>query len=154
MATATKSRHTKTLFDELKEDHKEVKHMLGSLMKSDGGQEREEIFSKMKAALLAHAKAEEEMFYPVLEEEKVTHTEALEAEAEHEVVENLLEELDGAAEKDSDEWLAKCKVLRDMVEHHVKEEEGQIFKDARKVLGKGRLTELAGEFEAAKEKFM
>ncbi len=57
-------------------------------------------------------------------------------------------------DKASDEWTAKCTVLQDLVEHHVEEEESQLFKDARQVLGKERLTELADKFEAAKEAHM
>ncbi len=155
MASKSKSRRSsKSLLDDLKQDHKEVKDLLKLILRSDDASEREESFAKMKAALTAHSEAEEEMFYPLLEEEEDSRTDALEAKVEHNIVKNLLEELEAMEDKTSDEWTAKCTVLRDMVEHHVEEEEDQLFKDARKVLGKDRLVELAGEFESAKESHM
>lgn len=156
MAAKSKSRRRsgKSLLDDLKQDHKEVKDLLKSILRADDASEREESFEKMKAALTAHSEAEEEMFYPLLENEEDSRADALEAKVEHNIVKNLLEELEAMEDKSSDEWTAKCTVLRDMVEHHVEEEEGQLFKDARKVLGKDRLVELADEFESAKESHM
>lgn len=144
----------KSLFEELKQDHKEVKALLTSILRTDDASERDELFTKMKTALVAHSEAEEEMFYPRLEEEEDSRTDALEARVEHDIVSRLLSELEEMDDKTSDEWTAKCSVLKDLVEHHVEEEESQIFKDARKVLGKEQLTELAGEFESAKEAHM
>lgn len=156
MAAKSKPRRrsSKSLLDDLKQDHKEVKDLLKSILRSGDASEREESFAKMKVALTAHSEAEEEMFYPLLEQEEDSRTDALEAKVEHDIVKALLEELDTMEDKTSDEWTAKCTVLRDMVEHHVEEEEGQLFKDARKVLGKERLIELAGDFESAKESHM
>ncbi|HTP83485.1 MAG TPA: hemerythrin domain-containing protein [Alphaproteobacteria bacterium] len=156
MAAKSKShrRPAKSLLDDLKQDHKEVKDLLKTILRSDDASEREETFAKMKVALTAHSEAEEEMFYPLLEEEEDSRTDALEAKVEHNIVKNLLEELEAMEDKTSDEWTAKCTVLQDLVEHHVEEEESQLFKDARKVLGKERLVELAGEFESAKESHM
>ena len=152
--THRSSSESKSLFDELKQDHKEVKDLLKSILKADDGAEREELFSKMKTALTAHSEAEEEMFYPRLEKEEESRTDALEAEVEHSIVKNLLTDLEAMDDKMSDEWTAKCSVLSDLVEHHVEEEESQIFKDARKVLDKDELSELAGEFESAKAAHM
>lgn len=158
MPTKAKSHRStsdsKALFEELKQDHKEVKNLLKSILKAEEEPEREELFAKMKTALTAHSEAEEEMFYPRLKEDEGTRSDALAAEVEHGIVKNLLGELEEMDDKMSDEWTAKCKVMKDLVEHHVEEEESQIFKDARKVLDKDELTELAGEFESAKEAHM
>lgn len=148
------SSNSKTLFDDLKQDHKEVKDLLKQILKAEEMSEREELFAKMKTALTAHSEAEEEMFYPRLEKADETRSDALGAEVEHGLVKNLLGELEEADDKMSDEWTAKCKVLKTLVEHHVEEEESQIFKDARKVLDKDELSALAGEFESAKEAHM
>jgi len=145
---------SKSLLDDLKRDHKEVKELLKSILRSEDAEERDEMFTKMRTALTAHSEAEEEMFYPRLEEDDDTRTDALEAKVEHAIVKNLLEELEAADDKMSDEWTAKCSVLKDLVEHHVEEEEDTLFKDARKIFGKAELTELAGEFESAKEAHM
>ncbi len=68
---------SKTLLDDLKKDHKEVKDLLKSILRSDDASEREEMFAKMKGALSAHSAAEEEMFYPLLEDEEDSRTDAL-----------------------------------------------------------------------------
>ncbi|MBV8536348.1 MAG: hemerythrin domain-containing protein [Alphaproteobacteria bacterium] len=156
MAAKSKSRRrpSKSLLDDLKQDHKEVKDLLKAILRSEDASEREESFATMKTALTAHSEAEEEMFYPLLEKEEDSRTDALEAKVEHNIVKNLLEELEAMEDKTSDEWTAKCTVLKELVEHHVEEEESQLFKDARKVLGKERLVELADEFESAKESHM
>ncbi len=150
------SRSSGNLLDQLKRDHREVKSLLSKMMKSEDPEERTELFDQFKPALVAHSKAEEEMFYPLLREsdEEEARTDSIESYVEHGIVEQLLQELDGLKDTESEEWTARCKVLNDLVSHHVKEEESTIFKDARKVLGNARLKELLPEFEATKEKHM
>jgi predicted transcriptional regulator len=74
---------------------------------------------------------------------------ALESVEEHQIVKQLLQEL---AESDQDEqWEAKLKVLQENVEHHVQEEEKEIFKKAQKVLSKDRIKELGERAKEQKE---
>ena len=63
----------------------------------------------------------------------------------------LLKELAGMP-VETEEWAAKLKVLKENVEHHVEEEEGEMFKSAREVLGRERLTELGERMAAEKER--
>ena len=89
--------------------------------------------------------------YPVLKEVAETRDITFEAFEEQRIVKELLKELSSTS-KDSEEWTAKMSVLRENVEHHVEEEEGEMFKKARKVLTNEEAEELGARMEAAKKK--
>lgn len=136
-------------FAYLKEDHKKVAVMLSELEDTSerAVKTRAQVFEKLDEALSLHAKVEETIVYPVLEEVKATHDITLESLEEHHVIKTLLKEL--AATPESDEtWAAKLKVLKENVEHHVEEEEGEMFPKAEKALTEEQMTELGEEIEA------
>ena len=140
-------------FELLKSDHEKV---AGILEKIDGTTERalktrEELFTQLKTELDIHAEIEETIFYPVLEKAEESRDITLEAFEEHRLVKQLLSELDGEA-KDDEKWTAKFTVLKENVEHHVEEEEGELFKKARKVLSKEEIEELGARMAEAKGK--
>lgn len=112
---------------------------------------REELFTQLKTELDIHAEIEEKILYPVLEKAEETHDISLEAYEEHRLVKQLLTELE-AEPKDAEEWTAKFTVLKENVEHHVEEEEGEMFKKARKVLSQEEIDELGARLEEAKGK--
>jgi len=121
-------------FTLLKADHEKV---AGILEEIDSTTERalktrEDLFSQLKNELDVHARIEEEVFYPALEEADETREITLEAYEEHRLVKRLLEELE-AEPKDAEEWSAKFMVLKENIEHHVKEEEGEMFEQAKAV---------------------
>lgn len=136
----------------LKADHKVVSGLFKKIMATSnrGVKTREELFHELKMNLDIHAHIEEGIFYPAVKEPKSTHAMTLEAYEEHHVVKQLLKELDGM-EKNSDEWKAKLTVLKEIVEHHVKEEETEMFPKANKIISKSELAELAEEMTAARE---
>lgn len=138
-------------FELLKSDHKKV---AGIMEKIDATTERalktrEELFTQLKTELDLHAEIEEKIFYPVLEKAKESRDITLEAFEEHRLVKQLLQELD-AQDKDDETWTAKFTVLKEQVEHHVEEEEGDMFKKARSVLTKEEIEELGERMEEAK----
>ena len=140
-------------FTLLKNDHKTV---AGLMEKIDATTERalkgrEELFAQLKSELDIHAQIEETILYPVLEKADETHDISLEAYEEHKVVKQLLAEL-AAEPKDAEEWTAKFTVLKENVEHHVEEEEGEMFKKARKVLSEEEIDQLGARLEEAKGK--
>jgi iron-sulfur cluster repair protein YtfE (RIC family) len=139
-------------FQLLKEDHKKVAGIFEKLEPTTerGVKTREELFSQLKAELDVHAQIEETIFYPALKEADETHDIILEGYEEHKVVKTLLAELD-TLPKDEEEWGAKLKVLQENVEHHVEEEEGEMFTNARKVLSKEQAEELGTRMETAKK---
>lgn len=139
-------------FTLLKDDHEKV---AGLLKKIEGTTERatksrEELFAQLKNELDVHARIEEEILYPALEEYDETRDIALEAYEEHALVKQLLEEL-ASAPKDDEQWTAKFSVLKENVEHHVEEEEGEMFKKARKVLTEDEIEELGERLQEAKQ---
>lgn len=140
-------------FKLLKTDHKTVAGLMDKIEATTerAVKGREELFTQLKNELDIHAEIEETILYPVLEKAKETHEITLEAYEEHKVVKQLLAEL-AAEPKDAEEWTAKFTVLKENVEHHVEEEEGEMFKDARKVLSQEEIDELGARLEEAKGK--
>jgi hemerythrin-like domain-containing protein len=139
-------------FELLKKDHKKVSGIFEKLDTTTerGVKTREELFTQLKQELDVHARIEETILYPILKEAKETEDITLEAYEEHNVVKQLLSELD-ALSKDDETWGAKFTVLKENVEHHVEEEEGEMFKKARKVLSQEQIEELGAQLEAAKQ---
>jgi iron-sulfur cluster repair protein YtfE (RIC family) len=139
-------------FELLKKDHEKVSGIFEKLDATTerGVKTREELFTQLKTELDIHAQIEEQILYPVLKEAKETKDITLEAYEEHGVIKQLLAELD-ALSKDDETWGAKLTVLKENVEHHVKEEEGEMFKDARQVLTKEQIEELGTRLEEAKQ---
>ena len=139
-------------FELLKKDHEKVSGIFEKLEPTTerGVKTREELFAQLKQELDVHAKIEEGILYPVLKELKETEEITLEAFEEHNVVKQLLAELEEMP-KDDESWGAKLTVLKENVEHHVEEEEGEMFKDARQVLSQEQIDELGAQLEAAKQ---
>jgi len=139
------------VFALLKADHERVAEMLETIDKTTerAAKGREDTFTRLKAELDLHAMIEEEVFYPSLEEAEETRDITLEAYEEHRLVKQLLTELEQEP-KNTEEWTAKFTVLKENVEHHVEEEEGEMFKKARQALSKEEIDELTQRVEQAK----
>ena len=139
-------------FELLKKDHEKVSGIFEKLEPTTerGVKTREELFTQLKQELDIHAQIEEQILYPVLKEADETHDITLEAFEEHNVVKQLLAELEELP-KDDETWEAKLTVLKENVEHHVEEEEGEMFKKARKVLSSEQIEALGARLEAAKQ---
>jgi hemerythrin-like domain-containing protein len=138
----------------LESDHKTVKKLLKQLSKTeeDSVDERGELLEQIEAELKVHTQIEEEIFYPEFREaagENDTHL-YFEAVEEHRLVDIVLPELK-ETDPSSEEFAARAKVLLDLVEHHIEEEEGQLFPKARKALGSTRLRELGQSLMERKE---
>lgn len=146
----------------LKEDHKKVEALFKQLEEaSDRAKKtKRRLFQQISTELSLHAAAEEAILYPRLQEMPDLRHCAFEAVEEHRLVKQLIAEIaalldsggqpmgqDGGGQGEvSDgmgpQWDAKVKVLIDMVRHHVREEEGEIFKDLRAELKRAELVEL------------
>ena len=136
----------------LKEDHQKVKKMLAELESTTerGVKTREELFTKVKQELVVHEAIEEEIFYPALKEHPKTKEIALEGYEEHHVVDTVMAEIEGVA-YDDEKWGAKFKVMKENLEHHIEEEEGEMFKQARQVFDQDELTQLGESMKARRE---
>jgi hemerythrin-like domain-containing protein len=136
----------------LKEDHRKVKKMLAELESTTerGVKTREELFTKVKQELVVHEAIEEEIFYPALKEHPKTKGIALEGYEEHHVVDTVMAEIEGVA-YDDEKWGAKFTVMKENLEHHIEEEEGEMFKQARQVFDQDELTQLGESMKARRE---
>ena len=127
----TKGKTTKAIAM-LKEDHATVKDLFEKFERTNGSATKAKIVSEALMALKIHAAIEEELFYPAVRQ-NIEDEEGImdEADEEHHVAKVLIAELENM-KGDEDHWDAKFKVLAESVRHHIKEEEGKMFKQARK----------------------
>jgi hemerythrin superfamily protein len=137
----------------LKTEHAAVKVLFekeGQLKKQDG-EKKAGLFAQIKAALEVHATIEEEIFYPAVKKARSEHLkdEVREGYEEHKQIKSLLAQISSITPAD-ETYDMKIKVLKEDVEHHVKDEEGEMFPDARRFLGESRLAELGAHLEARK----
>jgi hemerythrin-like domain-containing protein len=139
----------------LKEDHRKVKKILAELESTTerGVKTREELFTKVKQELVIHEAIEEEIFYPALKDHPKTKEIALEGYEEHHVVDTVMAEIEGVA-YDDEKWGAKFTVMKENLEHHIEEEEGEMFKQAKQVFDQDELTQLGESMKARKEDLM
>ena len=137
-------------FSLLKADHRKVAELFERLEKTSG-KRKLEVFAQIKAELDLHALIEEKVFYPALQKPEETHDLTLEAYEEHKQVKSLLRQL-SRARTANEEWQAKAKVLQENVEHHVDEEENELFKKADAALSDEEIEELGQRLEAEKER--
>ena len=127
----------------LEADHRKVEKLLNKLDETTerAVKTREDLFSTLRSELVAHEMVEEEIFYPALKEHPRARDIVLEGYEEHHVVDEILAEL-AAVSFDDETWSAKFSVMKENLEHHIEEEEGDMFKKARQVLDKEELTTL------------
>lgn len=138
------------VFRLLKQDHKEVRALFKQLHGSKPSKGREKAMQQLYQALSVHTEVEEQLVYPRLREEKKLAEAVGEAFEEHHVAKLLLEEL-AQASLDDARWDAKLSVLKELVEHHVSEEELEVFPKAAKALGKDEARTLGRQVEEAKK---
>jgi hypothetical protein len=140
-------------FQLLKEDHKKVSAIFQQLEPTTerAVKTRSELFEELKRNLEIHAHIEETIFYPSIKREAETREIVLEGFEEHHVIKVLLQELEGMP-VDTEQWAAKLKVLQENVEHHVEEEEGEMFQKARDVLSEGQIDQLGARMEEEKKR--
>ena len=140
----------KGIFKRLKEDHEEVSSLMEKLAgMSEDDPNRAKTFATIRDELLRHSEAEDQIFYAKLRQHEETRDQILESKEEHKVIEKLLRELDRNDET-SDQWTAKFEVLKENVEHHVEEEENELFPKAKKVIDKEEAERLGEDFEREK----
>jgi len=134
--------------DLIKQDHKRLKKLLKETLEAETSQ-RETRMDHLRTELVAHERMEEEVLYPRLREESKAREEVLEGYEEHHVADVILDELLDLP-PENDLWKAKVKVLKENVEHHMDEEETELFKKARAVLEKDELEQMGERMEKIK----
>ena len=136
----------------LKRDHTEVKKMLSDLEDTTERAEktRTEGLATLKHELGIHEAIEEEIFYPALKKHPKTKDLALEGYEEHHVVDTIMGELEGVEPSD-ETWMAKFSVMKENLEHHISEEEDEMFPKVEQVFEDEELQELGARMQERKE---
>ena len=136
----------------LKADHDKVKKLLadGEETTERAEKTRNELFDTLKSEMLIHERIEEEIFYPALKEHPKAKDIVLEGYEEHHVVDEIMGELE-ATDVTDETWGAKFKVMKENIEHHIEEEEGEMFKQARQVFDADELEKLGARMLELKQ---
>ena len=134
--------------DLLKKQHRQVEKLFKQAENTEDARGRRQIMEQITSALKLHTKLEEEIFYPAVREVGTTKAEEMVDEAfeEHHVVDLVLAELPKVDPED-ERFEAKMTVLSELIEHHVEEEEGEMFPMAEKKLGAERVKALGQQME-------
>lgn len=136
----------------LKQDHQKVKELFKQGQQTEDKKQQKQIFKEIKAELETHARIEETIFYPAMQEHDELKDMVLESLEEHKQLKTVLREL-GKLSASSERFKPKFKVLMDDVKHHAEEEEeGKMFPKIRNLIKGDELKQLGEELEAAKHK--
>lgn len=139
------------IYDAIKEDHAEHRTLLDRIAQTSGdSQERREAWETFYYDVKSHAAAEEETFYSTLISKTWGQDAARHSVHEHQQLDDLMEELN-EGDMSSPGWLVKFKQLKHDYEHHMDEEENEVFERAREVVNSAREDDIGSEFLARKE---
>ena len=136
----------------LEEQHREVEALFEEIEQASDAEEKRDLFEEIADQLTVHALIEERHFYPAVKEKR-TEDILLESLEEHLSIKRLLADLLKLSPED-EQFDAKLKVLQEQVEHHVEEEEGELFPKVRKILDKEMLQAVAQEMTATQEQLL
>jgi hypothetical protein len=141
------------ILDKLKQEHEEVDSLLQHLVEEENGTKRKSLVKKIKAALVPHVRAEQKVVYDAIIalRNKDAKVDGNEGYLEHQLAEKVLQTLEkvGAA---TPEFTAAAKVLKELVQHHVKEEERNVWRDVRDNFSDEERQAMCGRFLAAKKR--
>jgi len=140
--------------DLLKADHEKVKGILSQLSESTDRalKKRVELLDKLEMEITIHTQLEEQILYPAFKEAggKEEDETYYEAKEEHRTVDSLvLPDLKGT-DPSTPEFAGRVKVVKELLEHHIEEEETEMFPKAKKLLGKAKLDEMGEQMEVMK----
>lgn len=140
--------------DLLKSDHEKVKGILSQLSDSTDRalKKRVELLDKLELEITIHTQLEEQILYPAFKEAggKDQAEMYYEAKEEHRTVDSLVLPDLKSTDPATPEFAGRVKVIKELLEHHIEEEETEMFPQAEKLLGKSKLEELGKEMEVMK----
>src|SRR5205085_11024290 len=139
------------IIDMLMQDHQEAASMMNRIESAgEGDPSVMQTFNQLKQALTLHTQIEEQIFYPALQNNDQTEDQISESFEEHQEVKDMLAEMSGL-QAGNEEFMSMMSDLREAVEHHVEEEENELFPKARKILGDSRLQEMGQQMMQMKQ---
>jgi hemerythrin-like domain-containing protein len=135
----------------LETDHRRFEDLLkqGEDTTERARKERTTLLATLTKELNLHELVEEKILYPALKAHPQARDIVLEGYQEHHVADVLVGELHGLA-TDDERWGAKFKVLKESLEHHIEEEEGEMFRKARGIFSREELQELGTQMARMK----
>jgi hemerythrin-like domain-containing protein len=140
------------LLDTLKHEHDEVKDLLADLEGAENSAQRKSLVKKIELALVPHTKAEQKVLYEAIIalKDKDAQKDGHEGFIEHDLAAKTLKKLGAIANAASPEHKAAGKVLKELVEHHIDEEESAVWGDARANFSADRRKQMNAAYLAAK----
>ena len=127
----TKNSKQEDIIEQILTDHKPIKKCIKVMKDFDEtNNDRRKAFEEFAAYLVPHAKAEEHVLYAFLKNDADLCQEGFEGDVEHDLAVNLIDDIKHT--DDEDLWSAKVKVLAELVEHHLKEEEDEVLPNFKK----------------------
>ncbi|WP_075997907.1 hemerythrin domain-containing protein [Salaquimonas pukyongi] len=141
-----------TIYEAIRKDHDHHRTLLETLADTQGDSaKRSEAWDEFYYDVKSHAAAEEEAFYSKLMEKAHGQDDARHSVHEHQQIDDIMEELN-EMDMSSPGWLTRFKTLKHEYEHHMEEEENDIFSKARDVLTDDTDGRIASEFLTRKDK--
>lgn len=128
--------------DILIKDHRQVAALFEQAEETEDKKKKQRLFEQISTALGMHMHIEETALYPTLEQHEEFEDISREAVEEHRQVKTLIREINNLSE-DSEKFDAKLKVMQENIEHHVEEEEKEMFPQMRKQLSTEELEEIS-----------
>jgi hemerythrin-like domain-containing protein len=135
----------------LTKDHDDAKALAKQMCESTQSASRKAAFLKLKPALTAHSRAEEKVVYNALLSQRgePVHKIANEGFVEHSLVDELLGRL-AQGDVSSDMWKAEAKVLRELLEHHIEEEQSDTYAELGEHFDRETLSKMGVQFTLQK----
>lgn len=135
-------------------DHNKVKSILAQLSDSTNRavKKRTELLEKLEMEITIHTQLEEQILYPAFKEAGGKEQEEMyyEAKEEHRTVDSLVLPDLKQTDPSTPEFSGRLKVVKELLEHHIEEEETEMFPQAKKLLGKPKLDELGEQMQRMK----
>ncbi|HEX5489181.1 MAG TPA: hemerythrin domain-containing protein [Rhodanobacteraceae bacterium] len=143
----------------LKADHKKVRGLLEELAGTTarGEKSRIDLLARITEELAVHTRIEDEIFYPAFKEAGKKGDDSkmfFEAREEHRAVSDLVLPDLNKTPVGSEQFSGRAKVLKELVEHHIKEEEGEMFPRAKALMSKDELDGLGKQLAARKQELL
>jgi hypothetical protein len=139
------------LFSQITQEHEEIKETLSKMISIEP-KYRGDLFYQLKMALIPHMEAEEKSLYPALLDKQEAHQVSLESLEEHHIAKIVFNELSNT-NPDSENWVPRCKVFKEILEHHIEEEEAEVFERTRILFSIPHIQEIFTSFLNEKNEF-
>jgi hemerythrin superfamily protein len=142
------------IYTYLAKDHKKVSALFKKIILAKTPKERESFFLAVKKELILHADSEHQTFYAALRKDSTGKEDAEHGDKEHDEIKKALAKLSKIPAKETSKWLVQFGELKHMVEHHVRDEETKMFKDAKSSITSKEALQLAADMNNIKNKMM